>query len=530
MARVERRRAALSEMESSQAAITASESNGRQRRASLRLVESGPRGGFALRKSERDLIVDLLMLILAVLTEELVAPHAGIAMEGPVWLLAFPLMILAALAIRGTYRPRIARRFLEDARSVIAATAVAIMAVTFVHVLVTDDSYTGSQAVREWLLASGFLIVGRGIVAALNSRTQTAAKGRPTLIVGAGHVGQLLAKRLHANPQFGLRPVGYVDDAPRDLNGAGMDLPVVGNGANLEMVVREWEVEHAILCFSKASHDEALRMSRTLQRLGVSVSVVPRLYEDTPDRLALERVGGFPMLTIHPSVPGSWQFVIKYAIDRLVALGTIIVLSPLLLAISLGILITAGRPILFKQRRVGLDGRDFDMLKFRTMTGDPAQAGEADADWAADIAGTDKAAMNGHSNGANADGAHPERRMTALGRILRRSSLDELPQLFNVLRGEMSLIGPRPERRSYVDLFEGTIRRYGDRHRVKSGITGWAQVHGLRGKTSLADRIEWDNYYIENQSLWLDFKIVLLTVPEVFRDREKPHEPSRPHP
>jgi lipopolysaccharide/colanic/teichoic acid biosynthesis glycosyltransferase len=169
-----------------------------------------------------------------------------------------------------------------------------------------------------------------------------------------------------------------------------------------------------------------------------------------------------------------------------------------------------GGPVFFRQRRVGADGREFDMLKLRTMKGRPEEDEEADIGWA-----LEQLVRNG---GVEPDlGNLPawpsigNDRRTRLGRLLRRFSLDELPQLWHVVRGEMSLIGPRPERVSYVRYFEQSIYRYAERHRVKSGITGWAQVSGLRGKTSLRDRVEWDNYYIENWSPWLDVKILLMT-------------------
>jgi lipopolysaccharide/colanic/teichoic acid biosynthesis glycosyltransferase len=167
---------------------------------------------------------------------------------------------------------------------------------------------------------------------------------------------------------------------------------------------------------------------------------------------------------------------------------------------AFAILATLGRPLFFRQARVGRDGRTFDMLKFRTMTESAVTPSvhELPPDTApGGVEGSD--------------------RRTRLGTILRRSSIDELPQLLNVLKGEMSLIGPRPERPEFVGLFEESVYRYSERHRVKSGITGWAQVHGLRGKTSLSDRVEWDNYYIENWSLWLDLKVLLLTALAVIR-------------
>jgi lipopolysaccharide/colanic/teichoic acid biosynthesis glycosyltransferase len=184
-------------------------------------------------------------------------------------------------------------------------------------------------------------------------------------------------------------------------------------------------------------------------------------------------------------------------------------------------MLTSGRPILFSQTRVGRDGAHFDILKFRTMRGRPEQHGDANASWAeravADPGSTDpELSIAGN-------------RRTPFGSLLRRCSLDELPQLWNVIRGEMSLVGPRPEVPHYAALFEDAIYRYPDRHRVKSGLTGWAQINGLRGDTSLADRVEWDNFYIENWSLWLDLKIVLLTLPALLGfGGELPLEPPAP--
>jgi lipopolysaccharide/colanic/teichoic acid biosynthesis glycosyltransferase len=172
---------------------------------------------------------------------------------------------------------------------------------------------------------------------------------------------------------------------------------------------------------------------------------------------------------------------------------------------AVAVAVSLGRPILYRQRRVGLDGRPFDILKFRTMR----PAGETSPAAAGDLV----------AEGIAPGGVEGEDRRTRTGALLRTTSIDELPQLFNVIRGEMSLVGPRPERPELVALFEERVYRYDERHRVKAGITGWAQVHGLRGNTSLADRVEWDNYYIENWSLWLDVKILLMTFTAVLHHR-----------
>jgi lipopolysaccharide/colanic/teichoic acid biosynthesis glycosyltransferase len=187
-------------------------------------------------------------------------------------------------------------------------------------------------------------------------------------------------------------------------------------------------------------------------------------------------------------------------------------LSPLLIAMAVAVKLSSPGEIFFRQKRVGRDGHEFTMLKFRTMRGSPAKDGEADAGWASQI---------GHSGNGNGSGAFssPNNRITGVGRLLRASSLDELPQLINVLRGDMSLVGPRPERVSYVRDFGRVVQRYNDRHRVKSGLTGWAQVNGFRGQTSIVDRVEWDNWYIQNWSLRLDLRIIAMTIAEVLRFR-----------
>ena len=195
----------------------------------------------------------------------------------------------------------------------------------------------------------------------------------------------------------------------------------------------------------------------------------------------------------------------------MLALLLLIVLSPVILGAALAVRLSSAGPIFFSQRRVGRDGKVFDLYKFRSMQLEPEQDRSPEGSGALDFLLAGDVAPGG------VEGAD---RRTAVGRILRSSSLDELPQLLNVLRGDMSLIGPRPERPEFVELFRQDIVRYGDRHRVKSGITGWAQVHGLRGQTSLAERVEWDNYYIAHWSLGLDLKVLALTFVALFRNAE----------
>jgi exopolysaccharide biosynthesis polyprenyl glycosylphosphotransferase len=319
---------------------------------------------------------------------------------------------------------------------------------------------------------------------------------RPTLIVGAGRVGCLTAHRLLERPELGLKPVAFLDKDPLVDPREALGLPVAGASWDLDGVVSQYGIEQVIVTFSTAPDEVLLRLVRRCEELGIAVSVVPRLFERVPERHSVEHLGGIPLLTAHPANPKSIQFAIKYGLDRLLAATALVLLSPILIAAALAVRISLGRPIFFRQVRVGRDGRTFDILKFRTMRLPYGPPEPTEFELPDDVG-------PGGVEGAD--------RRTRLGAFLRASSIDELPQFLNVLLGEMSMVGPRPERPEFVSHFERNVYRYADRHRVKSGITGWSQVHGLRGKTSISDRAEWDNFYIENFSLWLDLKIMLLT-------------------
>ena len=330
------------------------------------------------------------------------------------------------------------------------------------------------------------------------SRLETRRGGeaaKPTLIIGAGKIGHLVANRLLEHPEFGLRPVGFLDKEP--LAESHSVVPILGASWDLEQVVEEHGIEHVVVAFSTAPSEVLLRQVQRCERFGVGVSLVPRLFEYMTERVTIEHIGGLPLISARRAGPNGWQFAVKYAFDRIVGGVLLVVALPFLALIALGVALSAGRPILFRQTRIGLGGREFEIFKFRTMTHVPT-----------DPPDLDEVLMKNIAPG----GVEGVDRRTGLGSIIRRISLDELPQLVNVLKGEMSVVGPRPERPHFVELFERTVPHYADRHRVKPGITGWAQIHGLRGKTSLSDRVEWDNYYVENWSLWLDFKIMLTTL------------------
>jgi exopolysaccharide biosynthesis polyprenyl glycosylphosphotransferase len=441
-------------------------------------------------------------------------------------LLAMPPLVMALFFLRGLYRTRLRALVLDGLVPVLSAVSVSAMVVAMIGLFANGQMPTQSDWVRGWLFALVFVGFGRIVLANAQRWARAAGLiGKPVLIMGAGMVGSQVARRLESHPEYGLIPVGFVDDHPRTVaEVGGRDIPVLGTLEELDRIVERSRIEHLIVAFSSVADARVSRLIQHCQELGIEVSVVPRMFDTMNHRAGYETVGGLPLLSFSMVDPKGWQFAIKYILDRAVAGLVLLALSPLLALLAIAVKLSTGGPILFRQPRIGLDGREFDMLKFRTMSGNPDQQGESDAEWAEEILGaggveTTPSAVATVAVETDGKAVGTDRR-TGVGRVLRRLSLDELPQFWNVFNGDMSLIGPRPERASYVRRFEPVVYRYGDRHRVKSGITGWAQVHGLRGKTSLSERVEWDNYYIAHWSLGLDLKIVLLTAIALFRNAE----------
>lgn len=455
-------------------------------------------------------IVDLVLLSAAVLIA-LGAPGALHISADSAPLLAVPPLVMFALYLKGLYRVRMRTLILDGFVPVISAVSVAAMAAATIGLLLNGSMSSPNELVRIWLFALLAVAIGRTTLAIAQRRARIAgAIGKPVLIVGAGIVGSQVARRLDSHPEYGLVPVGFLDDDPRSVaEVGGRNVPVLGSVDELDRIVKQAHVRNVVVAFSSVADMRLARLIQRCQELGIEVSVVPRMFDTINNRIAYDPVGGLPLLSFSAVDPKGLQFAIKHAFDRIFAGLLLILFSPLLLAIALAVRLSSPGSILYRQRRVGQDGKVFDLYKFRSMRplADQQNNGHSALD---ELLGGDVAP----------GGVEGLDRRTAVGRLLRRTSLDELPQFFNVLRGEMSIVGPRPERPEFVDLFTQDVVRYDDRHRVKSGITGWAQVHGLRGQTSLAERIELDNYYITHWSLGLDMKVLLLTARAVFHDTE----------
>jgi exopolysaccharide biosynthesis polyprenyl glycosylphosphotransferase len=454
------------------------------------------------------LAFDSLLLALAVGAARLGAPTAQIRSDGELLALLFPVLVLATFGVRRMYSGELQVRVVDGLGEVIAATSLVAASLIALAAFTTPQADAAPLIARVWLFATLYLLGGRALLAWSQRRARVSGLiGKPAILVGAGRIGAQVERRLREQPELGLRPVGYLDaDPPPAEMAPDREAPLLGHPSELGQVVEATGARHVVLGFTSGPDSLLMPLVRECEARGLEISMVPRLFESVNVRVGLEHIGGLPLFGLRTVDPKGWQFAVKHGLDRVAAAVALVVLSPLLLAVALAVKVFSPGPVLFRQRRIGRDGRDFEMLKFRSMRVAAEAPREARA--------VDPASVAADTAPGGVEGRD---RRTRVGSFIRSTSLDELPQLLNVLSGQMSLVGPRPERPEFVELFGQSTHRYDDRHRVKSGVTGWAQVHDLRGKTSLSDRIEWDNHYIENWSLSLDVKILLMTIAAVLR-------------
>lgn len=430
----------------------------------------------------------------------------------PMWMMAcYTPMVLVIFAARSTYRRKLHHTLVGEFMAVQTTAALAAMLLLAGMVLTGVPGSLSDTITRVWLTTAAFLPVGRiASILVKRSLRRHSHLQSPTLILGNGAIACHLAKRFIDNPQFGILPVGLIDnDAPwTGAGGQDCPIPAVGTPATMDDAIRNTRAEAVVVAFSQARDEDLVPAIRAARLAGLTVWVVPRMFDTVGQRARMDCVGGMPVMTLSNISPTSWQFAAKHIVDRVLAAAILTAISPLFVFLMAAVRASSQGSVFFRQPRIGRDGIVFDCLKFRSMR-PPRQS---DADFVL-------------GDGVAPGGVEGVDRRTWIGKLLRTTSLDELPQLLNVLRGEMSLVGPRPERPEFVEIFNSQIRRYGERHRVKAGMTGWAQVHGLRGQTSIADRAEWDNFYVENWSLGLDLQILLMTVPAVLRPSEKLRPP-----
>ncbi|GIJ49477.1 hypothetical protein Val02_63630 [Virgisporangium aliadipatigenens] len=387
------------------------------------------------------------------------------------------LALVAAFAAVGLYRRRLRFSVLDD----LPRLLLGVVLVLPTELLVRAEPRLAVPALLGFAALIGRL-VGYGVLHARRRRRP----GVPTLVIGTGDVAVRLTEVLAADRTFGLAPMGLV--GPPSITEPTLPAPLLGPIEELETLAAELAPGAVVVTFAGTPDANLVGLIRHWRSLGVAVFVVPRLFELALGEGQAELVQGIPLVRMRPEPPRRWRRAAKRALDVAGAAFGIAMLAPVLVACALAVKWESGRAgVIFKQERIGRGGKPFTILKFRSLT--PATETESQVKW---NIGTDH-------------------RVGPVGRFIRATSLDELPQLFNVLRGDMSLVGPRPERPYFVDQFQRTYAGYADRHRVQVGITGWAQINGLRGDTSIEERTRFDNYYIENWSLGMDIKIIVRT-------------------
>lgn len=415
--------------------------------------------------------------------------------------------VVVLFAMRGYYRRSLNRSFLDELPTIEAVTAIAAM-LLLCGLVFTPEVMGHSTAIsRVWLCGAILVPLGRFLwVSIKRHQFRHSRMIAPTIIVGNGRIAGKVVDRLNITPEYGMRPIGLIDDETPSM---GIDrdkpstIPYLGKLDEFDAAITGTGAECLVVAFSRTRDESMAAAVRTAHERGLAVWIVPRIFDTIGVHARIDHIGGLPLIAVPRTDTNSWQFAAKHISDRAMAAVGLVLILPIFLTLMLLVRLSSRGPIYFSQPRIGRDGKEFGCLKFRSMR--PVRASDA------------AFTLNADSAPGGVEGVD---RRTPIGKIMRATSMDELPQLINVIRGEMSLVGPRPERPEYVDLFNVQIARYGDRHRVKAGITGWAQVHGLRGQTSIADRAEWDNYYIENWSLWLDWKILAMTVGAVLRRAE----------
>ena len=403
------------------------------------------------------------------------------------------LVYVLVFYVAGLYRSRLNLSLLDDLPYILAASLVGFaLKMSLIALFPSVDPPPRQVLHALVLLAAVLLVRWTAYTVVRKARCRGRVRHR-TLILGAGPVGVRLANTLRDQGGYGLDPVGFVDSTPPAEDPSLLTAPVLGRYEELGKIIRGHQIRDVIVAFGGANEDDLVDILRTCDRLDVEVFMVPRLFELHNANRYTDEIWGIPLIRVRRAVFRSPWWTVKRFVDIVVSGLALVVLSPVLAVCALAVRYEGGPGIIFRQQRVGLDGRPFDVLKFRSLK--PVDETESQTNW----------------------NIKHDDRLGPVGRFLRASSLDELPQLWNILRGDMSLVGPRPERPHFVQQFSTHIPRYTARHRVPAGLTGWAQAHGLRGDTSIEDRARFDNYYIENWSPWLDMKILVKTVGQVIR-------------
>lgn len=418
----------------------------------------------------------------------------------PTMLLHVALIVIIFYISRLYHQPRVFSR-IDHARKVLGAVTVGAVLTYGMQGLIFKNTqfevdYPRAMFFYAWIFSAVFVGIEREIYRL--GRTWLRRRGILTdnlLIIGMGKIARDITQRIKSRPDLGYRVVGIVMGRTKVKNSIS-GVPVIGTYDNITDLIDAYGVEQVIIALPDAQRTELVDLITRCQRGNVDIKIYPDMFAYMAGDLIVGELGGTPLITVRDIALRGWKLSLKRGLDIFGSFFGLVFFSPLMLFTALLIRLDSVGPTFHIQERMGLDGYPFPMIKFRSMRQDAEAAGPG---WTV------------------AD----DPRRTRLGRIMRRTNWDEMPQLINVLLGHMSLVGPRPERPVYVEEFREQIPRYMERHREKAGMTGWAQVNGLRGDTSIADRTAFDLWYVENWSIWLDIQIILRQIMIIVLRRDK---------
>ena len=389
----------------------------------------------------------------------------------------------------GLYRPRRISSKVAEVMNIATATLIAIVILVALTFFVRQYEFSRLTFVYFGIICVIALCIERILFRELLRFIRKRGYNlRHAVIVGTGSLGQDVTDRIHGHPELGIKIRGFLSEDNSQIGNELKGFKVLDTFENIRSVVVNQKIDMVLITLPLSAHE---RLKSILDDIGdemVSIMLIPDLLEFATLRGGIGEFEGMPIISLRDTPLYGWNIVIKRVTDIVLSLTIILVTSPLMFVISLLIKATSKGPVFYSQERMGLDGKIFNMLKFRTMEIQAEK--ETGPVWA----------------------AKNDSRRTSIGTFLRKTSLDELPQFFNVLKGDMSIVGPRPEREFFIQQFRNKVPKYMLRHKMKAGITGWAQISGWRGNTSLEKRIECDLYYIENWSLRLDLAIMWLTI------------------
>ncbi len=405
----------------------------------------------------------------------------------------FTLLSMKFVGLYASYR---VRGFIEESFDVLQAVSLSVVVVAVTSFFYREYSLSRMVMAFFWVLAATGLMTTRFTLRSfLRYLRRRGFNQRHVLIIGAGPLGRSLGRKMMDLPYLGLNVTGFLDDGMEVGEEVLPGVKVLGRMKDAERIYEEYPVDQVYVALPMEDHRYVEEIMVTFSDRMVDVKIVPDYLQFVTLRSSVEDFDGTPIINLSEKPLWGPKAFLKRGFDIVFSLLGLVVLSPFLLAVALLVKTTSPGPVFFRQERVGYDGKRFSMIKFRTMFTDPEDRG--DVKWT----------------------VQDDPRRTPVGRVLRRLSIDELPQLWNILKGDMSFVGPRPERSFYVEKFRGEVPCYIWRHRVKAGLTGWAQVNGLRGDTSIKKRTEYDLFYVRNWSFWLDIKIITKTLMRVLFDR-----------